>query len=150
MSDQSPSSPFPSMPIPDFALGPLIEANRRAFDRWMHGLFECGRELGAFAATRFDANLQSWTSLIDSKSLDQVMQHQTGFLQQAVADYIEETGKLTRVMIDATAAIWESGPAPADKASGWTVAPAPQAAPRPAAARAPAGAAAETPAEHNG
>ena len=123
MSEIHETKPFEwPMLMPDLGYGAALDTGRQALDRWTHGVFECGRELSAFAMARWQDDLDGWKALANCRSMDELLQCQCGLVQKAASDFMAEAGKLAQVMMDAANAMLREAPSPAAAQPPWEVA----------------------------
>lgn len=96
-SDEGPQQPG-TVARPRFAYGSAFDIGRQALINWTHGMYEYGNELSRFAVTRLNRDFESWKALAQCHSPGEVFQHQSSWLQEALADYADEMSRLFQLM----------------------------------------------------
>ena len=90
------------------SLDPLFQASNRMLEAWL----AVGNELMEFSKARFDRGIEMSRAMARSKTLNEAMDLQASFTRSAVADYLNEAGKLadlgTRSMLDSFSTLQRS------------------------------------------
>jgi len=82
--------------------------------KWVETIGDMGAEWLRFTADRVTRDVETQHELLHAKSLQEVQHIQAGFLQRAMDDYQDETGKMVQFCSDAMADIRNKANAPKD------------------------------------
>ena len=82
---------------PDY--GFLVEANQRAFARWLNGVNALSQEIAQFTQSRLQEDMAAWSTLASCNSPEAAFECQGRFAEKATAGYVAEVTKLSQMMM---------------------------------------------------
>ena len=82
---------------PNYAL--LLEANQRAFARWLNGMNALSQEIAQFTQSRLQEDVAAWSTLASCSSPEAAFEYQRRFAEKATAGYVAEVTKLSQMMM---------------------------------------------------
>jgi hypothetical protein len=77
----------------------LLEANQRAFARWLNGMNGLSQEIAQFTQSRLQEDMAAWSALASCSSPQDAFECQRRFAEKATAGYLAEVTKLSAMMI---------------------------------------------------
>ncbi len=99
---------------PNYAL--LLEANQRAFGRWLNGMNALSQEMAQFTQSRLQEDIAAWSTLASCNSPEAAFECQRRFAEKATAGYVAEVTKLSQMMMSLASEGLESRQRGADAA----------------------------------
>jgi hypothetical protein len=100
---------------PNYAL--LLEANQRAFARWLNGMNALSQEIAQFTQSRLQEDMAAWSTLASCSSPEAAFECQRRFAEKATAGYVAEVTKLSQMMMSLASDGLETRQRGADAAS---------------------------------
>jgi hypothetical protein len=76
----------------------LFRAGERATENWSRGLGMLSTEMAGFTLARMREHANAWTAIVSDTSASALFDVQRQFVQKAATDYLEEAGKLSRLL----------------------------------------------------
>jgi hypothetical protein len=112
--------------------GAAMEVGRQVIDQWTRGIFDYGDELGRFAVTRLNQQMETCREFANCRSVGDAVTCEWTFLQKAWADYSTQAAKQFQFWTTLAENVMAIGPAialaahPQAKAGKtWKVGPSP-------------------------
>ena len=79
--------------------GFLLEANQRAFARWLNGMNALSQEIAQFTQSRLQEDMAAWSTLAGCNNPEDALECQRRLAEKATAGYLAEVTKLSTMMV---------------------------------------------------
>jgi hypothetical protein len=80
----------------------MLEAQMQAQQAFLNGMTRCAREVGDFMQTRMNENVATVQGLGRCKSVGEMIELETEYMQKAAAQYFQEASRLMDLATDTT------------------------------------------------
>lgn len=108
MTDHAKHTQAGTGPLPTSGWSPnytfLLEANQRAFARWLVGMNALSQEIVQFTQGRLQEDMAAWSTLASCNSPEAAFECQRRFAEKATTGYVAEVTKLSQMMMSLASA----------------------------------------------